>query len=52
MDKKSKYLIAIFAFIVMLSAVTTYYRYVIAGDIPFYTNDELFEESLIEYFAE
>ena len=48
MDKKSKIFLGIFAFITMISIVATYYRYVITGNIDFFTDEEMFNELLWE----
>jgi len=48
MDKKSKILGAIFIVIVALSIAITFYRYVVLEDIDFYTDEESFQESLLE----
>ncbi len=48
MDKKSKVLIFIFLTIVIVSIFIAFYRYIILEDITFYTDEELFEQSLLE----
>lgn len=48
MDKKSKVLIGIFMVMVVVSIGITFYRYMILEDINFYTNEEAFNQSLLE----
>lgn len=48
MDKKSKVLLGTLAFITMVSIVATYYKYVILQDIKYYTDEEAFNEALLE----
>ena len=48
MEKKSKIFLGTLAFITMVSLVITYYKYVILQDIEFYTDEEAFNESLLE----
>lgn len=48
MEKKSKLLLTIFFIIIFLSIVITFYRYIIKEDIVFYTDEEAFNESLLE----
>lgn len=48
MDKKSKMFLGILAFAAMVSIVAVYYRYLIAQDFDFYTDEEAFNESLLE----
>jgi hypothetical protein len=48
MDQNSRTLIIIFAIIVTVSVVITFYRYIVLEDIAFYTDDEAFLESLID----
>lgn len=47
MDKKSKVLFIIFLLIVIISITITFYKYIILEDVIFYTNEELFNESLL-----
>lgn len=47
MDNKSKILLSIFLVIVFISVIITFYRYIIIEDIIFYTDEELFNESLL-----
>ena len=48
MDKKSRVLVAVFLVIVGLSVIATFYRYIVLEDITFHTDEELFQESLLE----
>ncbi len=48
MDKKSKILLIIFTGVVFISLAVTFYRYLILEDIVFYTDEEAFNESLLE----
>ncbi len=48
MDKRSKIFLTAFAFAAMISIVATYYKYIIVQDIDFYTDEEAFNESLLE----
>ena len=48
MDKKSEILIIIFLVITIFSVGFTFYKYIILEDIVFYTDEELFNESLLE----
>lgn len=48
MNKKSKILFRIFAFLIITSVVATYYRYVISKDFVIFTDEETFNESLLE----
>ena len=48
MDKKSQVLIVIFALIVTVSTVATFYRYIVLEDISYETDEAAFQESLLE----
>jgi len=48
MDKKSKIILKIFLLIVIISIVATYYRYIILEDFVFFTDEEAFNEVLLE----
>ena len=48
MEKKSKILLTIFATLILISIAITFYRYIIKEDIVFYTDEEAFNESLLE----
>ncbi len=48
MDRKSKVLLIIFLMMVGISISVAFYRYIIIEDITFYTNETLFQESLLE----
>ncbi|MFA6076940.1 MAG: hypothetical protein WC735_02590 [Candidatus Paceibacterota bacterium] len=48
LDNKSKIFFGIFAFLVMISLVATYYRYVILKDFAVVTDEKAFNESLEE----
>lgn len=48
MDKKSQTLTVIFALIMTASVVATFYRYIVLEDISYETDEELFQESLLE----
>jgi hypothetical protein len=48
MDQNSRTLIIIFAIIITVSVIFTFYRYIVLEDIVFYTDDEAFMESLID----
>ena len=47
-NKKSKKLFSIFFLVVMISIVATYYRYVIIKDFKITTDQDAFNESLLE----
>jgi len=48
MDKKSQILTVFFALLIMISTVATYYRYIVLEDISYETDEQLFQESLLE----
>ncbi len=48
-DKKSKIFFTIFFSLIMISVVVTYYRYVIIKDFEIVTDEETFNESLLDY---
>lgn len=48
MDKKSQIITIIFAMIVTASVVATFHRYVVLKDISYDTDEEVFQESLLE----
>jgi len=48
MDNNTKILIIVFALIVTVSVVVTFYRYIVIEDIIFSTDEETFQESLLE----
>ena len=48
MDKKSKYVIALFLTMVAVSMAMIFLRYIVLEDISFYTDEELFNQSLLE----
>jgi hypothetical protein len=48
MDKKSKVLIVTFSIIVTLSIVITFYKYIVLNNINYYTDEGVFQESLLE----
>lgn len=48
MDNKSKILIIVFAGIVAISIVITFYRYIVIEDVVFFIDEEAFQESLLE----
>ena len=48
MDKKSTNLIVVFIVIVVISITVIFYRYIVIEDINFDTNEEAFQESLLE----
>ena len=48
MDKKPKILLSVFLVITIISVVVTFYKYIIIQDIVFYTDEELFQQSLLE----
>jgi len=47
-DRKSRIFLGIFAFLAMISIVATYYRYVVIKDYEFFTDEEVFNEALLE----
>jgi len=47
-DKKSKLFLLIFIFLVAISIIVTYYRYMVLKDFDILTDEELFNESLEE----
>lgn len=47
-DKKSKIILGVFIFIVIVATIATYYRYVILGDFEIFTDEEAFNEALLE----
>ena len=48
MDKKSKTFFAVFSFIIMISIVATFYQYVILNSYDTFTDEEVFNESLLD----
>ena len=48
MDKKSKILVVIFALILTASIAATLYRYIVLQDISFKTDENAFQEALLE----
>ncbi len=48
MDKKSQVLTIIFAIIMTASVVASFYRYVVIEDVSYVTDENLFQESLLE----
>ena len=48
MDKKSQILTVAFAIIVTISVVVTFYRYILVEDIVYETDEDLFQNSLLE----
>ncbi|MFA5827247.1 MAG: hypothetical protein WC839_01980 [Candidatus Paceibacterota bacterium] len=48
MDKKSKILFAIFFLVIIVSIVFTYYHYIILEDFVVFTDEEAFNEALLE----
>lgn len=48
MDKKSKYVIVLFLVMVAASLAMIFLRYIVFEDISFYTDEELFNQSLLE----
>lgn len=49
MDKKSRNFFAIFVFIIFLSILLTYYRYIVMKDFTYFTDENLFYEELSLY---
>lgn len=47
-DKKSKIFLGIFFFLIMISIVATYYKYIIIKDFNIFTDEEVFNEALLE----
>jgi hypothetical protein len=48
LDNKSKIFLGILSFLIMVSIVITYYRYIILEDFPIFTDEEIFNELLLE----
>lgn len=48
MDRKLRLLLIIFLVVTAFSVGTSFYRYIILEDIVFYTDEELFQQSLLE----
>lgn len=48
LDKKSKTFFTLLAFLAMVSLVTTFYKYVILKDFTIFTDEEAFNEALLE----
>lgn len=48
MEKKDKIFLILFFILILLSIVFTFYRYVILRDFSIYTNEEEFNQSLLE----
>lgn len=48
MDKKSQVLIIVFALILTASTVASFYRYIILEKITYATDEETFNQSLLE----
>ncbi|MFA5773252.1 MAG: hypothetical protein WC908_01090 [Candidatus Paceibacterota bacterium] len=47
-DNKSKIFFGVFFFLLMISIVVTYYHYIIAKDFAVFTDEEVFNELLLE----
>lgn len=47
-DAKSRAFLIIFAFLVMVSIVATYYRYIVIKNFDYFTDEEAFNQSLSE----
>lgn len=47
-ERKSRAFFSVFAFIIMISIVVAYYRYVVIRDFDFFTDEETFYETLLE----
>lgn len=48
MDKKSKTFFAVFSFIIMISIVATFYKYIVLDNYDTFTDEEVFNESLLD----
>ena len=48
MDKKSKTFFAVFSFIIMISIVATFYKYIVLDHYDTFTDEEVFNESLLD----
>ena len=48
MDKKPAILIIVFVLLIVASIIATYYRYVVLGDINYETDENVFQQSLLE----
>lgn len=48
LDNKSKIFFVVFAFLVLTSLVVTYYKYVILENFTIFTDEEAFNEALLE----
>ena len=48
-DKKSKIFFIVFFSITIIFVLFTYYKYILLNDFEIFTDEELFNESLIDY---
>jgi hypothetical protein len=48
LDNKSKIFFTVLAFLVLTSLAVTYYKYVVLEDFTIFTDEELFNEALLE----
>jgi uncharacterized protein YpmB len=48
MDKKSQILVVIFTILFTASIVATFYRYILLEDVTYETDENAFQESLLE----
>lgn len=49
MDKKSKIFFLFFVVIFITSVVVTYYKYIVLEDFEIFTDEETFNQSLLDY---
>lgn len=47
-EKNSKTFFKIFSIIILISIIASFYRYIIIKDINFFTDEEAFNNSLLE----
>ena len=47
-DKKSKIVLGIFIFFIIISIIITYYRYIMLKDFIIFTDEKAFNEALLE----
>ena len=48
-DKKSKIFFTIFFSLTIIFVLITYYKYMVQKDFEIFTDEELFDESLLDY---
>jgi hypothetical protein len=47
-NKESKIFLGTFSLLILISVIVTYYRYMVMKDFIFFTDEEAFNQSLLE----